>query len=77
MVQEEKVLTVTNIDRNDAGTFTCTENNGFGKLEKRIVYENVTCEYALIEKNFDQCQIEMNFPFIFCIVMYYAVNYLY
>ena len=34
-------------------------------------------EYALIEKNFDQCQIEMNFPFIFCIVMYYAVNYLY
>ena len=28
-------------------------------------------EYALIEKNFDQCQIEMNFPFIFCTVMYY------
>ena len=30
-----------------------------------------------LEKNFDQCQIEMNFSFIFCIVMYYAVNYLY
>ena len=77
VMQEGKVLTITNTDRSDAGTFTCTANNGFGKLEKRIVYVNVTCEYALIEKNFDQCQIEMNFPFIFFIVVYYFVNYLY
>ena len=77
VVQEGKVLTITNIDRSDAGTFTCTAYNGYGKLEKRIDYMNVTFEYALIKKNFDQCQIEMNFPFIFRTVMYYGVNYLY
>ena len=71
VVQEGKVLTITNIDRSDAGTFTCTAYNGYGKLEKRIEYMNVTFECALIEKNFDQCEIEMNFPFIFCTVMSY------
>ena len=47
VVQEGKVLNVTNIKRTDAGTFTCTAYNGFGKPEKRTVYVNVTCEYAL------------------------------
>ena len=47
VVQEGKVLTITNINRTDAGTFTCTADNGFGKPEKRTVYVNVTCEYAM------------------------------
>ena len=42
VVQEGKVLTITNIDRSDAGAFTCTAYNGYGKLEKRIEYMNVT-----------------------------------
>ena len=33
-MQEGKVLTITNIKRTNAGTFTCTADNGFGKLEK-------------------------------------------
>ena len=44
VVQEGKVLTITNINRTDAGTFTCTAYNGFGKPENRTVYVNVTCE---------------------------------
>ena len=47
VVQEGEVLTITNINRNDSGTFTCTADNGFGKPEKRTVHVNVTCEYAL------------------------------
>ena len=47
VVQEGKVLTVTNINRTFAGTFTCTAYNGFGKPEIQTVYMNVTCEYAL------------------------------
>ena len=47
VAQEGKVLTVTNINRTDAGTFTCTAYNGFGKPENQTVYVNVTCEYAL------------------------------
>ena len=46
VVQEGKVLTITNINRTDAGTFTCTAYNGFGKPENRTVYVNVTCEYV-------------------------------
>ena len=46
VVQEGKVLTVTNINRSDAGTFTCTAYNGFGKKESQAVNVNVTCEYA-------------------------------
>ena len=48
MVQEGKVLTITNINRTDAGTFTCTANYDFGKPDNRTVYVNVTCEYAFI-----------------------------
>ena len=47
VVQEGKVLTVTNINKTDAGKFTCTAYNGFGKPENRTVYVTVTCEYAL------------------------------
>ena len=46
VVQEGKVLTITNINRTDAGTFTCTAYNGFGKPENQTVYVNVTCEYV-------------------------------
>ena len=47
VVQEGKVLTITNIKRTDAGSYTCTADNGFGKPENRTIYVNVTCEYAL------------------------------
>ena len=47
VVQEGNVLTITNINRTDAGTFTCTAYNGFGKPENQTVYVNVTCKYAL------------------------------
>ena len=47
VVQEEKVLTITNIKRTDAGPFTCTACNGFSKPENQTVYVNVICEYAL------------------------------
>ena len=47
VVQEGKVLTITNIKRTDAGTFTCTAYNGFGEPENQTIYVNVTCEYVL------------------------------
>ena len=47
VVQEGKVLTITNINRTDAGEYNCSAYNGFGKPEKQTVYVNVTCEYAL------------------------------
>ena len=47
VVQEGKVLTITNINRNDAGGYTCTAYNGFGKLENRAVSVIVTSKYAL------------------------------
>ena len=47
VIQGRQVLTITNINRTDAGIFTCTAYNGFGKPEKQTVYVNVTCEYAL------------------------------
>ena len=47
VVQEGKVLTITNINRADAGEYTCTASNGLAKPENRTVYVNVTCEYAL------------------------------
>ena len=47
VVQEGKVLTITNINRSDAETFTCTAYNGIGKPEYQTVHVNVTCEFAL------------------------------
>ena len=44
VVQEGKVLNVSNIDRTDAGTFTCRAYNGFGKPESQTVYVDVVCE---------------------------------
>ena len=45
-VQEGRVLIITNINGINAGTYTCTAYNGFGKPKNRTVYVNVTCEYA-------------------------------
>ena len=47
VVQEGKVLTITNINRTDAGGYTCTAYNGFGKPENQAVSVIVTSEYAL------------------------------
>ena len=55
VVQEGKVLTITNTNRTDEVEFTFTAYNSFGKLEKPTVHVNVTCEYTIIGKNFDQC----------------------
>ena len=46
VVQKGKVLTKTNINRTDAGIFTCEASNGFGEPEKQTVHVNVTCEYV-------------------------------
>ncbi|PFX17005.1 Protein CEPU-1 [Stylophora pistillata] len=43
VVQEGKLLNVTNINRNDSGTFTCTADNGFGEPQSQTVYVNVIC----------------------------------
>ena len=45
VVKQGKVLTITNINRNDAADYTCTAYNGFGKPQNQTVYVNVTCEY--------------------------------
>ena len=47
VVQEGKLLTITDINKTDAGNYTCTAYNGFGKLESRTVHVIVTSEYAL------------------------------
>ncbi|XP_066024506.1 fibroblast growth factor receptor 1-A-like isoform X2 [Pocillopora verrucosa] len=49
VVQEGKVLTVTNIKRTDAGTFTCTAYNGFGKPKNRTVYVNIIYPATIIK----------------------------
>ena len=74
VVQEGEVLTITNINRNDSGTFTCTADNGFGKPEKRTVHVNVTREYTL--KNVWIMLNRDALSFYFCVTMYCAVNYL-
>ena len=76
VVQEGKELTITNMNRTDAGNHTCTAYNGFGKPENHTVYVNVYCEYALkgtltIMLNTDALSLN-----IFCVVMC-AVFYLY
>ena len=47
VVQEGKVLKITNINRTYAGEYNCSAYNGFGKPQNRTVYVNVTCEYVL------------------------------
>ena len=47
LVQEGKVLKITNINRTYAGEYNCSADNGFGKPENRTVYVIVTCEYVL------------------------------
>ena len=53
VLQEEKMLNITNINRTDAGNYTCTAYNGFGKQESRTVYVNVTCEYGFLFTTFN------------------------
>ena len=52
VVQEGKVLTVTNVNRTDAGDYTCTAYNGFRKPENQTIYVTFTCKYGF-KKNFD------------------------
>ena len=47
VVQEGKVLNLTNINKTYAGEYNCSADNGFGKPEIQTVYVNVTCEYVL------------------------------
>ena len=47
VVQEGKVLNITNVKTTDAGNYTCTADNGLSKPENQTAYVNVTCEYAL------------------------------
>ena len=68
VVQEGKVLTITNINRIDAGDYTCTAYNGFGKPKNQTVYVNVTCEYTLRKTLANVKIIEMHFPYIFSVL---------
>ena len=69
VVQEGKVLTITNINRIDAGDYTCTAYNGFGKPKNQTVYVNVTCEYTLRNLTLANVKIiEMHFPYIFSVL---------
>ena len=78
VVQVGKVLTITNINRNDAGNYTCTADNGFSKSENQTVYVIVTCEYQCIVKKLPpSLNRDALSTFIFCVVMYCAFIYLY
>ena len=66
VVQEGKVLTITNINRTDTGDYTCTAYNGFGKPENQTVYVIVTCEYAL-KKTLTNVKHRCNFLILFSV----------
>ena len=66
VVQEGKVLTITNINSSDAGDYTCTAYNGFGKPENRTVYVTVTCEYTL-KKTLTNVKHRCNFLILFSV----------
>ncbi|XP_066025263.1 uncharacterized protein [Pocillopora verrucosa] len=57
LVQEGKVLNITSINRTDAGVYTCTAYNGFGKPENRTINVNVTYPVKIV--NF-QTQYEVD-----------------
>ena len=61
VVQKGKVLNITNINRTDAGNYTCTVYNVVGKPESRTVYVNVTCEYVYIEKTLSNVEQRCTF----------------
>ena len=63
VVQEGKVLTITNINRTDARGYTCTAYNGFGKPEIRAVSVIVTSEYAL-KTTLTNVKHRIHFPYI-------------
>ena len=62
VVQEGKVLTITNINSTNAGNYTCTAYNGFGKPESQTVCVDVTCECAL-KKTLSNVKQRCNFLF--------------
>ena len=66
VVQDGKVLTITNINRTDAGDYTCTAYNGFGKPENRTVYMIVLSEYAL-KKALSNVKHRCNFLILFSV----------
>ena len=66
VVQEGKLLIITDINKTDAGGYTCTAYNGFGKPENRTVYVNVTCEYAL-KKTLTNVKHRCNFFILFSV----------
>ena len=65
VVQEGKLLTITDIKRTDAGDYTCTAYNGFGKPKNQTVYVIVISEYAL-KKTLTNIKHRCNF-LIFCV----------
>ena len=69
MVQEGKVLTITNINRTDAGDYTCTAYNGFGKPENQKVSVIVTSEYALKTTLTKLNTDALSLYTIFCVLM--------
>ena len=77
VVQEGKVLTITNINRTDAGNYTCTAYNGFDKPENQTVYVNVNCEYAL-KKTFTHVKHRCTFLILFfvfkCLLSVTCIN---
>ena len=75
VVQEGKVLNITNINRTDAGNYTCTAYNGFGKPENQKVYVNVTCEYVL-KKCVNNVKQRCIFLLFSMLHLYCAVSYL-